>query len=84
MTRPALPLCLGALLMLAACASLPDVAMRESAVAKAAAYPTLAPMPDLLAAADAPGRATTAEAELEARAARLRARAAGLRQMPAD
>lgn len=82
MIRAALPLCLG-LVLLAGCSSVPEVASREIAAAQAAPYPALAPLSELLATAEAPGRATSAEAELTARAARLRARAAGLRQLPA-
>jgi hypothetical protein len=67
-------------LLLAGCSGMPEVAARESAEAQAAPWPRLAPLPDLLADADAPSRAKPAEAELDARAARLRARAAALRQ----
>jgi hypothetical protein len=74
-------LCLAVCLpVLAACASVPEVAARESAAAQAAPWPQLAPLPELLAGADAPSRASPAEAELAARAAGLRARAAALRQ----
>lgn len=70
------------LALLAGCSSVPEVAMRESAAVQTAGYPALAPLPQLIAAAEAPSRATSAEAELAARAARLRARASGLRQLP--
>lgn len=74
-------LCLAACLpVLAACSGVPEVAARESLTAQAAPWPQLAPLPALLASADAPSQARSAEAELAARAARLRARAAGLRQ----
>lgn len=65
---------------LAACSGMPEVAEQESAEAQRAPWPRLAPLPDLLADADAPSRAKPAEAEVAARAARLRARAAALRQ----
>jgi len=74
-------LCLAACLpLVAACSAVPEVAARESGAAQAAPWPRLAPLPGLLASADAPSRAQPAEAELDARAARLRARAAGLRR----
>lgn len=78
MTRT-LCLALAVPLLLAACASHPDLATRETALSKSAGYPTLAPLPGLLAAADAPSRAKPAETELTARASGLRARAARLR-----
>lgn len=81
MTR-ALCLALGLPLLLAACSSQPQVAVQESAASQASGYPALAPLPGLLAAADAPSRARPAEAEMAGRAAGLRARAAALRARP--
>lgn len=78
----ALCLALGLPLLLAACSSHPRVALHESATAQQADYPTLAPLPQLLASADAPSRARPAEAEMSGRAAGLRARAAALRARP--
>jgi hypothetical protein len=76
-----LAVCLAVLLPgLAACSGMPEVAARESAEAQRAPWPRLAPLPDLLADADAPSRAKPAEAEVQGRAAALRARAAALRQ----
>lgn len=76
-----LVLCLALLVpWLAACSGMPEVAEQESAEAQRAPWPRLAPLPDLLADADAPSAAKPAEAEVAARAARLRARAAALRQ----
>lgn len=71
-----------AALMLAGCNSLPEVAMRETAAARVADYPQLAPLPELLARADTPGTARPAADAVTARAATLRNRAARLRQVP--
>lgn len=66
--------------LLAGCAGIPDVAAQETAASRDGAYPDLAPLPDLLARAEAPTRVSEAERELAARSAGLKSRAAQLRQ----
>jgi hypothetical protein len=68
-------------LLLAACASFPEVDRAERSLGEGPA-PLLLPTEDLLARVDAPSRVGSAEAELTARAAALRARAARLRVTP--
>lgn len=69
-----------ALMLIAGCADVPEVALRESDTSRLGDYPALVPMSDLLAGGAQPARAESAEAEINARAARLRGRAAALRQ----
>lgn len=47
-------------------------------------YPSLLPLPVLLAGADAPSRAVPAQTELDSRAAALRAKADALRARPVE
>ncbi|MDR5652043.1 hypothetical protein [Ruixingdingia sedimenti] len=76
--RPAL--CLALLMLATACSRVPEAESAEGDGARNGGWPTIAPLGAILDAADDPGRAPAAEAELTARAAALRARAAAIRQ----
>ena len=67
-------------LFFAGCANAPGLGDAETADAHAAGYPVIAPIDDLLAAADNAAIAEPDTAAFQARAAGLRARAAGLRR----
>ncbi|MGL4278832.1 MAG: hypothetical protein ACRCS0_00575 [Albidovulum sp.] len=79
MLRPALML--AAIAALSACAPTPAVDSADSPAVTAAAYPKLAPLDAVLAAAP-PAPASDPAATVEARAALLRSRAAALRAAP--
>lgn len=65
--------------LLAACTGFPALDGKVSATARAAAYPKLLPINDLLTRPSPPRLSETDVAALTARAARLRRRAAALR-----
>ncbi|MFN3937549.1 MAG: hypothetical protein ACK4KW_08205 [Gemmobacter sp.] len=68
-------------LSVSACAAVPELATVESAAARQAAYPRLAPIDALLARTEETRLTETEIGGVEARAAALRARAAGLRRI---
>lgn len=70
--------CLALCLVLAACATFPEVDAAERMLGEGPA-PQLLPTEDIRARAALPGRAETSQAALLARVARLKARAAALR-----
>lgn len=66
--------------LITGCEAVPEVAALETPTSRYGFYPELAPLPELLAQAEAPSRVTEAERELAARSAGLQARAQALRQ----
>lgn len=72
-------LCLVLTLAAGGCSSRPEVTARESPAVARSAYPTLAPIDQLIAASKAESRAAPAQTEVTGRAAALRARANALR-----
>jgi len=76
----ALPLALAALLAVTGCSQFPEVDASVSDATQHAAYPELVPLETLRARMDAPTLSPTAAASFDARVARLKARAAGLKR----
>lgn len=66
--------------LITGCEAVPEVAALETPSSRYGFYPNLAPLPDLLARAEAPTRVSEAERELASRSAGLKARAAQMRQ----
>lgn len=71
--------CLALLGLLVGCARFPEVDSRATRAAPDAPFPTLLPLDELAARADAPDRAEAAARQVTSRAASLRAQAAALR-----